>query len=281
MKDVNRIQAELAEPFAYGDIEWRISRSGIKSNGEPWAKCLANVTNRAVQQRLDDVLGIDGWENVYKEAPAGGILCGIRIFFDHKDITKWDGAQQTAVESVKGGLSGAMKRAAVQWGIGRYLYGLEEEFATCSDTNKLPFQAKFKGKNGAEIWGSWQPPKMPLWALPNNQMERFFDLVAAEDAYNYFLLIRELDEESYVALINKFPAGERTAKKAICRTLEKEGAEMLIEIVDSLKQAVASEDALGVVEIREELTDFEIRLIAKHLSNEEIDYIHKVVDASG
>ncbi|MGH7576528.1 MAG: Rad52/Rad22 family DNA repair protein [Longimicrobiales bacterium] len=33
------------------------------------------------------------------------------------------------MESVKGGLSAATKRAAVEWGIGRYLYGIEEGWA--------------------------------------------------------------------------------------------------------------------------------------------------------
>lgn len=280
MKEIARIQAELAEPFPFESVEWRISRSGIKSNGEPWAKCLAYIDNRAVQQRLDDVLGIDGWENIYKDAPSGGVLCGISVNFGGRWITKWDGAAQTAVESVKGGLSGAMKRAAVMFGVGRYLYSMPEEFATCSETNKLPIQAKFKGKNGSEIWGSWQPPKMPIWALPNNAMERFFDLVDAEDAYNYYLLVQELDEESYIALINKFPAGKKTAKKAVCRDLEKEGSKILRQQADDLKALVAADDSLGVVEVRQELTKQEVKLIARHLDKDEIDYIHNAVEAA-
>ena len=39
-------------------------------------------------------------------------------------ITKWDGAEDSDIEPVKGGLSDSMKRAAVQWGIGRYLYSM-------------------------------------------------------------------------------------------------------------------------------------------------------------
>lgn len=36
-----------------------------------------------------------------------------------------DGAENTDIEPVKGGLSDAYKRAAVKWGIGRYLYDME------------------------------------------------------------------------------------------------------------------------------------------------------------
>ena len=44
-------------------------------------------------------------------------LCGIAIFFEGRGfITKWDGAEDSDIEAVKGGLSDSMKRAAVQWG---------------------------------------------------------------------------------------------------------------------------------------------------------------------
>lgn len=53
-------------------------------------------------------------------------LCTIQIFDDdrHEWLEKTDGAENTDYEPVKGGLSDAMKRAASQWGIGRYLYKL-------------------------------------------------------------------------------------------------------------------------------------------------------------
>ncbi|WP_263317101.1 Rad52/Rad22 family DNA repair protein, partial [Enterobacter hormaechei] len=70
----------------------------------------------------------------------GGVECGISIKVEGEWITKWDAAENTQVEAVKGGRSGAMKRAAVQWGIGRYLYNLEEGFAVVSATRARGFQ---------------------------------------------------------------------------------------------------------------------------------------------
>lgn len=53
-------------------------------------------------------------------------LCGIAIHFEGKGfITKWDGAEDSDIEPIKGGLSDSMKRAAYQWGIGRVLYSLD------------------------------------------------------------------------------------------------------------------------------------------------------------
>jgi hypothetical protein len=47
-----------------------------------------------------------------------------RIRCDAEWLWKADGAGDTDVEAEKGALSDAFKRAAVRWGVGRYLYGL-------------------------------------------------------------------------------------------------------------------------------------------------------------
>ena len=126
-KDARTIQAELARPFAPEDLEWRLQRTiedKLRGIAVPY------VTNRAIQTRLDDVVGVDGWHNEYKPWHKAGQkeaqICGISIYFPEKGfITKWDGAEDSDIEPVKGGLSDSMKRAAVQWGIGRVLYGMD------------------------------------------------------------------------------------------------------------------------------------------------------------
>ena len=161
---------KLAEPFPAEDIEWRAQRTGVASNGNPWVMCLAYVTNRAIQQRLDDVLGPEKWRNEYKQAPEGGTLCGISIKCKDEWITKWDGAENTQVEAVKGGLSGAMKRAAVQWGIGRYLYKLEATFGTVQPNGRHNGSATSK-QGGQKVWFKWDAPALPPWALPGKPLK--------------------------------------------------------------------------------------------------------------
>ena len=156
--------ARLRDPFAPDDIEWRVQQAGEK-NGKPWARVLAYVTNRAIMERLDEVVGPEAWQNVFKEGPAGGVVCGLSIRVARPDgtgewVTKWDGAENTDVEPVKGGLSGAMKRAAVMWGVGRYLYDLEEGWARVHDGGRY----SAKGKDGS--WFKWDPPELPVWAVP-------------------------------------------------------------------------------------------------------------------
>ena len=163
---MKKIWEALKKPFTKSDIEWRVCRSGI-TNDRPWIMCLCYVTNRAIMDRLDEVVGAENWKNEFKQAPEGGVLCGISIRVSENEwIIKWDGAENTEVEATKGGLSSAMKRAAVQWGIGRYLYRLEENFAQISDKGK--FRAKVKDKtSGVYQTVKWDPPDLPEWATPS------------------------------------------------------------------------------------------------------------------
>ena len=149
--------------FAPDELEWRIQQSGEK-NGRTWAICVPYVTNRAIQARLDEVVGPANWKNEFRPGPDGGVVCGISIRVAGEWVTKWDGAENTDVEGVKGGLSAAMKRAAVQWGIGRYLYALDENFAKIHDGGR--YRGKLKDATPQGKTFRWDPPPLPAWALP-------------------------------------------------------------------------------------------------------------------
>ncbi len=128
--DLKRLQA----PFSPEDIEWKpiaISKQTGKALVAPY------VTNRAIMDRLDEVCGPENWRNEFRPGPGGGVLCGISIRVGDEWITKWDGAENTDIEPVKGGLSSAMRRAAVQWGIGRYLYRLPNQWVRIDERGRL------------------------------------------------------------------------------------------------------------------------------------------------
>jgi hypothetical protein len=159
----------LKAPLPPEDVEWRIGQSGKTSSGTIWAKVLAYLTNRPIMQRLDDVCGPANWKNEFTKGPEGGILCGISIRCDGEWVTKWDGAENTQVEAIKGGLSDSMKRAAVQWGIGRYLYSLEEGWAQIADDNdRQAYRGECKDAAGKKTLFRWYPPRLPEWALPKS-----------------------------------------------------------------------------------------------------------------
>lgn len=154
---------KLKEPFPETDIEWRLQSCGEK-NGKFWGKALAYITSRAVQDRLDEVCGPDNWKTSI-EKTGDTYLCTLSIRVKHEDgtyewISRTDGADATDIEPVKGGISGAIKRAAVHFGIGRYLYNLDEGWADVCENGKLTGCTKEKK------YFKWNPPKLPAWALP-------------------------------------------------------------------------------------------------------------------
>ncbi|MFW5436271.1 Rad52/Rad22 family DNA repair protein [Paenibacillus apiarius] len=148
-KTVEQVMTELAEPFPPEDIEWRV---GSTNRDKTKGIALAYVTNRAIMNRLDHIVGAFNWQNNYREWKGHSQLCGIGIRFNEDWIWKWDGADDSQTEAVKGGLSDSMKRAGYQWGIGRYLYKLENVW--------VPIEPMGKSYRLAQI------PKLPQWALP-------------------------------------------------------------------------------------------------------------------
>lgn len=139
--DIQTIKERFAEPFAAADLEWRLQWTNESFTS---GRAVPYVTNRAIQNRLDEVVGPENWKNEFRpwhddpKSKKSSQLCGISIYFEERKewICKWDGAEDSDVESVKGGLSDSMKRAAVQWGIGRILYSLDAVFVDVEKKGK-------------------------------------------------------------------------------------------------------------------------------------------------
>lgn len=133
----------LSDPFPPQAIHWRaqtLTREGTK------ALALAYLDARDVMDRLDEVCGPYGWQDSYAETASGRVMCTISIQDGEGNwIAKSDGAGNTAVEGEKGGISDAFKRAAVKWGVGRYLYDLGNVWAPC----------EFKEYQGKKQWKCW------------------------------------------------------------------------------------------------------------------------------
>lgn len=135
----------LAAEFPRESVHWRVQGSPFERNGKFSAMALAYIDARDVMDRLDDVCGAENWQSRYTETPRGRILCEIGIHTDKGWVWKSDGAGDTAVEKEKGGISDSLKRAAVQWGIGRYLYRLDSPWVQC----------EVRSKDGKNYWKAW------------------------------------------------------------------------------------------------------------------------------
>jgi hypothetical protein len=123
--DVIELFTALCEPFPIEEIAWRVGPTNERSRkaddplrGQP----LCYVDARTVMDRLDSVCGFDGWQCNYTPGVGTSIVCNIGVRVAGDWIWKGDGAGASDMEPEKGALSDAFKRAAVRWGVGRYLY---------------------------------------------------------------------------------------------------------------------------------------------------------------
>ena len=116
---MEKIIEKLKKPFNENELEFRV---GATNSDKTMGLALAYVQARAIQNRLDEVLGFENWKVSYKEI-QGGFICKLSLRINNEWIEKEDGASETEFESVKGGISNAFKRVASSgFGIGRYLY---------------------------------------------------------------------------------------------------------------------------------------------------------------
>jgi len=109
-----KIFKELYKPFPLDRVKFRV---GARTKDKKKCIPLAYVDARDVIQRLNNTFGL-GWES--SQTGMGG--CSLTLPFGEKRITRTDDAGETKVEAEKGKYSGALKRAAVHFGVGLYLY---------------------------------------------------------------------------------------------------------------------------------------------------------------
>src|SRR5262249_19011863 len=116
----------LAEPFDPQEVHFK---PAVVSGNR--ALAIAYLDARTIQDRLDDVLSVDGWQDEYDGLPDGSVVCRLRLRMGAEWITKMDvgspSEQPDGGDRLKAAFSDALKRVAVKFGIGRYLYRLPSQ----------------------------------------------------------------------------------------------------------------------------------------------------------
>jgi len=116
----------LTAPIQPNEIEWRVQ--SVTSTGKMIV--VPYINNRCVMQRFDAAFGPTNWTSEFREI-GNGFICRLTVTVDGETIYREDGASKTNIEPEKGGISDAMKRAAVQFGLGRCLYDYPKVFIEC------------------------------------------------------------------------------------------------------------------------------------------------------
>ncbi|HXG11842.1 MAG TPA: Rad52/Rad22 family DNA repair protein [Gemmataceae bacterium] len=122
-EELEAITRALAAPFDPSEI--RFKPGAVSGNR---ALALAYVDARVIQDRLDEVLGVMGWQDDYEWLDDGSVVCRLKVRIGNEWITKCDvggpSEQPDEGDRRKAAFSDALKRAAVKFGVGRYLYRL-------------------------------------------------------------------------------------------------------------------------------------------------------------
>jgi hypothetical protein len=119
--DWDRIRQELSAPFP----EDEVGQVPIDKSGRLLGKY---ITARAVMDRLDSVVGPENWSDDYEKWDDGtcAVKCTITVFGIKRSDVGYPNdpsdADNAKREPFKAACSDALKRAAVHWGIARYLY---------------------------------------------------------------------------------------------------------------------------------------------------------------
>jgi len=109
--------------------QWRVqSFSKLK----PSCTCVAYIDARDVMNRLDLVAGVGNWQDDYRVI-NNQLFAGIGIYVNGQWIWKWDTGTESQTEKEKGIVSDSFKRAAVKWGVGRFLYDLAIQYLDANE----------------------------------------------------------------------------------------------------------------------------------------------------
>jgi len=125
--------------------QWRVQSF---SKNKPMASCVAYIDARDVMNLLDEIVGPENWQDDYKVI-NNQLFAGIGIKVNSEWIWKWDTGTESQTEKEKGVVSDSFKRAAVKWGIGRFLYDLEIRYVKANETktgNNYPYPIDDAGK---------------------------------------------------------------------------------------------------------------------------------------
>lgn len=143
------LRTALVKPFTNDQVKF-LPRN-VKND-----RCLAMpyIDARLVQDRLDEVMGVDGWKDDYFLVADGSVVCKLSLKIEGEWVTKTDvgstSEQPDAGDRMKAAFSDALKRAAVKFGIGRYLYRCPPQWCDYD-----PVKKQIKNR-----------PNLPAFALP-------------------------------------------------------------------------------------------------------------------
>lgn len=185
----------LRAPIPIEQVEFRVQ--SISQNG--WAMLLAYKDARVDMDRLDAVLGIEGWERKH-ELIDGQLFCHVGIYSEKhgRFIWKSDVGTESNTEKEKGRASDSFKRACFNCGIGRELYDYPLLLVHLEDHEYYG-----KEKNGKTTYFATFDLKLKDWTWRSDRSD------PDENGKTYIEKLQALDEKGNLRF--KYPRGDAPA----------------------------------------------------------------------
>ena len=155
------LRKKLEEPFSIRAIKFKPQT--ISKNRDK-ALMVAFIDARDVQDRLDSVVGPENWQFTVREIDTGvtsnnkiaSVIGALSIFGVIREEVGEDSqpdrdktTKEIIMSSYKSAVSDALKRCAVQFGVFRYAYSLDQQWTKSIDSGGYKFES----------------PILPYWAL--------------------------------------------------------------------------------------------------------------------
>lgn len=128
--------------------KWRVQSF---SKNKPLAQCVAYIDARDVMDLLDEVCGAGNWASDFKDI-GGQTFAGIGIKIENDWVWKWDTGSESNIEKEKGQASDSLKRAGVQWGIGRFLYNKDIKYVMADQVKTTSNFPNVVDETGKKVW---------------------------------------------------------------------------------------------------------------------------------
>jgi hypothetical protein len=128
--------------------QWRVQSF---SKNKAACSCVAYIDARDVMNLLDDIVGAENWQDDYRVI-NNQLFAGIGIKIEGQWVWKWDTGTESQTEKEKGIVSDSFKRAAVKWGVGRFLYDLDIIYLDADQVKTASNYPKPVDKQGKPIY---------------------------------------------------------------------------------------------------------------------------------
>lgn len=179
-KTAETILAQLKNPFPVNLLSYRI---GATTKNKDKAIPLFYITSRDIQKRLDEVVGMENWSKTTELITTSSGLVAARTTItiklpDGSFISKDGIGEPTKVAGPLGAESQSFKRAAVNFGIARYLYFLN------------------LGWQPIDQYGNFKQDLrklLPSWATPDSNIKDWEEI--AEQEYSSEIDLENLPED--------------------------------------------------------------------------------------